>query len=69
MNKVLYPVRFLPVDMGKKLGIKEFPNFSKTGSVKGMRKLYGKHCMLVKCGNYIYNVQTFPEIYHMAHTL
>lgn len=42
-----------------------FPNFSKTGSVKGMRKLYyGNSALLVKHGGYIYNVTNQPDIYY-----
>ena len=54
----------------KRISIKEadmssFPNFSATGSVKGMKKLYyGKDALLVRQGAYIYNVTTAPEIYH-----
>lgn len=42
-----------------------FPNFHKSGSIKGMKKqYYGKDALLVKCGNYIYNVSSKPEIYN-----
>lgn len=45
--------------------ISEFPNFSKTGSITGMKKhYYGKDALLVKCGAFIYNVTSQPEIYH-----
>jgi hypothetical protein len=45
----------------------QFANFSTTGSVKGMKKLYyGKDALLVKCGFYIYNVSSEPEIYAQA---
>jgi hypothetical protein len=45
--------------------VENFPNFSKTGSVKGMKKLYyGKGALLVKCGAYIYNVSSDPQIYY-----
>ena len=45
-----------------------FQNFSKTGSIKGMKdKFYGKNAKLVKCGSYIYNVSECPEIYEAAH--
>jgi len=41
------------------------PNFSATGSIKGMKdKYYGKDALLVKCGSYIYNVSDYPEIYY-----
>lgn len=42
-----------------------FPNFSKTGSIKGMKaKYYGKDALLVRSGSYIYNVSAQPNIYH-----
>ena len=32
-----------------------------------MRKLYyGKNALLVRCGDYIYNVTTNPDIYYSA---
>ena len=42
-----------------------YPNFSSTGSIKGMKeKYYGKNGMLIKSGSYIYNV---PEnIYNIV---
>ena len=44
--------------------VKELPNFSKDGSIKGMRKLYyGKYALLVKCRKYIFNVTCKPDIY------
>lgn len=52
---------------GKRVRIDRFPNFHKTGSVAGMKKLYyGQNCLLVKCGDYIYNVSPEPEIYNKA---
>lgn len=43
----------------------KFPNFHESGSVKGMKKLYyGEDALLVRCGQYIYNVSSKPEIYH-----
>lgn len=42
----------------------KFPNFASNGSVSGMKKLYyGKGALLVRCGNYIYNVTSEPNIY------
>lgn len=59
-----YPVKYLSVKDGERLGIDEFPNFSATGSVSGMRKkYYGDDALLVKCGGYIYNVSSEPDIY------
>lgn len=39
------------------------PNFSASGSIAGMRKVYGPHALLVRCGAYIYNVAAYPDIY------
>lgn len=48
-------VKFLSVKQGKELMIGEFPNFHKSGSIKGMKEMYyGKDALLVKCGQYIY---------------
>ena len=45
--------------------LNEFPNFDASGSVKGMKKkYYGKDALLVRCGSFIYNVTSFPEIYN-----
>ena len=61
------PVRYLPVSVGKRLGIENYPNFSASGSVSGMRKqYYGDDALLVKCGSYIYNVTDNPDIYNRA---
>ena len=50
-------VKYLPVAEGRRLHIEAFPNFSASGSIKGMKdKFYGKNALLVKCGSYIYNV-------------
>jgi len=57
----------LSVKKGEKVGIDNFPSFHKSGSIHGMKKkYYGKDALLVRCGNYIYNVTTHPEIYRMA---
>ena len=57
----------MTVDESKRAGLSRFPNFHKSGSVRGMKKLYyGKDCLLVKCGNYIYNVSSEPQIYNQA---
>ena len=60
-------VKYLRVKDGERMNISDFPNFHRTGSIRGMRKIYGKFCLLVRCGNYIYNVQSNPSIYDMAH--
>ena len=53
----------------KKVGIRSFPNFHKSGSISGMKKAYyGRDALLVRCGSYIYNVSSAPEIYYkVAH--
>ena len=58
------PVKYLSKRDGERLGIDEFPSFSATGSISGMKKqYYGKGALLVKCGSYIYHVSSQPEIY------
>ena len=55
-------VKRINVSLGERL--KDFPNFSATGSVKGMReKYYGKEALLVRCGSFVYNVTSSPDIY------
>ena len=58
------PVKDLSKKDGERLGIDEFPSFSSTGNVSGMKKqYYGKGALLVKCGSYIYHVSSNPKIY------
>ena len=60
-------VRYLTVARGKVMNISAYPNFHKSGSVAGMKKqYYGENALLVRCGNYIYNVTTKPDIYYSA---
>ena len=59
--------RYLKIEKGKLLGISRFPNFSASGSIAGMKaKFYGKHALLVRCGSWIYNVTSAPDIYAQA---
>jgi hypothetical protein len=45
----------------------DLPNFSRTGSIVGMKKLYyGMDALLVRSGSYIYNVTFKPELYEIA---
>ena len=62
-------VRYLKVEDGRLVNIQQYPSFSATGSVKGMKDLYyRKDALLVKCGSYIYNVTNAPHIYYsLAH--
>lgn len=60
-------VKRLTKEQGERFDISHFPNFHKTGSVKGMKSLYyGKDALLIRCGNYIYNVTSEPNIYKQA---
>lgn len=59
--------KYLSVKKGAALGIEALPNFSATGSIRGMKKLYyGKDALLVRCGSYIYNCTKRPDIYEKA---
>lgn len=50
-----------------KFNLSDYPNFSVTGSIIGMKRMYyGMAALLVRCGNYIYNVSSSPEIYEQA---
>lgn len=58
-------VKTLTAENGNKVNIDNYPNFHRTGSVIGMKqKYYGKDALLVRCGQYIYNVTSNPEIYN-----
>lgn len=60
-------VKRMTIEEGKRVGISRFPNFHKTGSVPGMKKLYyGADCLLVRVGDYVYNVTSEPQIYNQA---
>jgi hypothetical protein len=61
-------VKTIYLEDKEKYNLSDFPNFSKTGSIMGMKKMYyGKDALLVRCGAYIYNVTSKPEIYEAAH--
>lgn len=58
------PLKYLSQRDGERLSIDEFPNFSASGNISGMKKqYYGKGALLVKCGSYIYHVSSKPDIY------
>ena len=47
------------------IDLSEYPNFSASGSIKGMKdKYYGKGALLVRSKGYIYNVTSNPSIYY-----
>jgi len=60
-------VKYMYKEDGERYNISDYPNFHKSGCIKGMKKIYGKDALLVRCGNYIYNVSSNPEIYNNAH--
>ena len=60
-------VKRLPLGEYAKYNLGDFPNFHKSGNVMGMKNLYyGLDAKLVRCGNYIYNVTSNPEIWDAA---
>jgi len=61
------PVRDLSISHYNR--VKDCPNFSKRGSIIGMKKYhYGKGALLVRCGSYIYNVSDDPKTYYQFAT-
>ncbi len=58
--------KYLRISKGRALNIGSCPNFHATGSIKGMKRLYGEKALLVQCGSYIYNVISRPDIYDEA---
>ena len=60
-------VKTLTKKLGDTFSISEYPNFHRSGSITGMKRMYyGRDALLVRCGNYIYNVSERPEIYLIA---
>lgn len=60
-------VKAIPANQHDKFNLSDYPNFSVTGSIIGMKeRYYGKDALLVRCGRFIYNVSTSPEIYEQA---
>lgn len=52
------------------MDMSRFPSFHASGSVKGMKdKFFGKDALLVKSGEWIYNVKGIDEsiYYNIAH--
>jgi len=57
----------IPANLHDRFNLSQYPNFSVSGSITGMKKLYyGNNALLVRCGKYIYNVSASPEIYEQA---
>ena len=57
-------VKTMSVKHEKAYELEDLPNFHRTGSILGMRKVYGKNALLIRCGGYIYNAASKPELYH-----
>ena len=58
-------VKKMTIDEGRRCNISRFPNFHKTGSVRGMkRQYYGESALIVKCGSFYYKVDA--ETYDKA---
>lgn len=58
-------VRYMNKEQKKIYNLSQYPNFSATGSVHGMKeKYYGKDALLVRSGSWIYKVP--PEVYYSA---
>lgn len=56
-------VRRITKEEGKRVNISRFLNFHKSGSIRGMiKQYYGVAALLVRCGSYIYNVTSEPNI-------
>lgn len=68
MRRGKYPVKTIPTKDYEKYGLERFPNFDRSGSIMGMKNLvYGLDAKLVRCGGFIYNVSSCPEIYDAAY--
>ncbi len=58
-------VKYVYKEDKERMNLSDYPNFSATGSVAGMKKLYyGLDALLVRCGSFIYNVTRSPSIYY-----
>lgn len=59
-------VRYMNREMKKIYNLSQYPNFSVTGSIIGMKeKYYGQDALLVRSGSWIYKVPA--EIYYAAY--
>ena len=59
-------VRYMNKTQKRIYNLSQYPNFSVTGSVAGMKKLYyGKDALLVRSGAFIYKVPA--SVYYCAY--
>ena len=57
--------KYLPIKYYDTFRLWNYPSFHRSGSISGMKKLYyGENALLVRCGEYIYNVRCNPKIYY-----
>lgn len=58
-------VRYMNKEQKARYNLSQYPNFHKSGSIIGMKRLYyGMDALLVRSGSWIYHVP--PEIYYIA---
>ena len=58
-------VKYMNKEQKKIFNLSQYPNFSATGSIAGMKeKYYGKDALLVRSGSWIYKVPI--EVYYSA---
>lgn len=58
-------IRYMCKAQAEKYNLHQYPNFSATGNIKGMKeKYYGKNAFLVRSGSYIYHVPA--NVYYSA---
>ena len=59
-------VKYMNKEQKKQYNLSQYPNFSVTGSIYGMKKLYyGMDALLVRCGSWIYHVS--ESVYNAVH--
>lgn len=60
-------VKRLSTDEGIRLRLGRFSSYHKNYSITGIRRLFcGPDALLVRCGDFIYNVTREPSIYEVA---
>lgn len=58
-------VKYMNKELKKQYNLSQYPNFSASGSIKGMKqKYYGAGALLVRSGAYVYKVPAF--VYNAA---
>lgn len=59
-------IRYMNKEQKARFNLSQYPNFSVTGSISGMKKLYyGKGALLVRNGSWTYHVP--EEVYKVAY--